>query len=107
MGIWDLKCSDGYARCGILHTKHGDYETPIFMPVGTKATVKSLMPKEIEEVSDGLILGNTYHLWLSPGADIVEAHGGIRGMMHWNGSLLTDCGGFQVFSLSDLYQYRS
>lgn len=102
MGIWDYKCSDGYARVGILHTKHGDYETPIFMPVGTKATVKSLMPNEIKEVSDGLILGNTYHLWLSPGADIVEAHGGIRGMMHWDGSLLTDCGGFQVFSLSDL-----
>ena len=102
MGIWDYKCSDGYARVGILHTKHGDYETPIFMPVGTKATVKSLMPNEIKEVSDGLILGNTYHLWLSPGADIVEEHGGIRGMMHWDGSLLTDCGGFQVFSLSEL-----
>ncbi len=102
MGIWDLKCSDGYARCGTLHTKHGDFETPIFMPVGTKATVKSLMPNEIKEVSDGLILGNTYHLWLSPGADIVEEHGGIRGMMHWDGALLTDCGGFQVFSLSEL-----
>ena len=102
MGIWELQNKDNYARLGILKTKHGSFETPIFMPVGTKATVKSLMPNEIKEVSDGLILGNTYHLWLSPGADIVEEHGGIRGMMHWDGALLTDCGGYQVFSLQEL-----
>lgn len=100
--IWDLIHTDKYARCGILHTKHGDMETPIFMPVGTQATVKSLTPEEVEEVSDGLILGNTYHLWLEPGADIVEMHGGIRGFMNWKHALLTDCGGFQVFSLSKL-----
>ena len=88
------------ARYGIMHTPHGDFETPIFMPVGTQATVKTLIPKEIEEVSDGLILGNTYHLWLQPGDEIVKEFGGIRGFMSWNGALLTDSGGFQVFSLS-------
>lgn len=89
------------ARYGVLHTPHGSFETPIFMPVGTQATVKTLEPKEIEEVSDGLILGNTYHLWLQPGDDIVKDHGGIRGFMHWPHALLTDSGGYQVFSLSD------
>jgi len=72
------------------------------MPVGTQATVKTLSPEEIKEVSEGLILGNTYHLWLQPGADIVEAHGGIRGFMQWDGALLTDSGGYQVFSLTDM-----
>ncbi len=88
------------ARYGILHTPHGDFETPIFMPVGTQATVKTLTPQEIKEVSDGLILGNTYHLWLEPGDDVIKMHGGIRGFMKWNGALLTDSGGYQVFSLS-------
>lgn len=99
---YELKhiCKQSGARYGILHTPHGSYETPIFMPVGTKATVKTLSPEEISEVSDGLILGNTYHLWLQPGEDIVKEHGGIRGFMNWDGSLLTDSGGFQVFSLS-------
>ena len=90
------------ARLGILHTPHGDFETPIFMPVGTKATVKSLSPEEIKEVSDGLILGNTYHLWLQPGDEIVRDAGGIRGFMNWDGALLTDSGGFQVFSLAKI-----
>lgn len=88
------------ARFGVLHTPHGSFETPIFMPVGTQATVKTLEPREIEEVSDGLILGNTYHLWLQPGDDIVKDHGGIRGFMKWDHALLTDSGGYQVFSLS-------
>ncbi len=88
------------ARYGILHTPHGDFETPIFMPVGTQATVKTLIPEEIEKVSDGLILGNTYHLWLQPGDEVVKEFGGIRGFMNWNHALLTDSGGFQVFSLS-------
>ncbi len=88
------------ARYGILHTPHGDFETPIFMPVGTQATVKTLTPEEVKEVSDGLILGNTYHLWLEPGDDVIKMHGGIRGFMKWNGALLTDSGGYQVFSLS-------
>ncbi|AIO19139.1 Queuine tRNA-ribosyltransferase [Candidatus Izimaplasma bacterium HR1] len=90
------------ARLGILHTPHGSFETPIFMPVGTKATVKTLENSEIKEVSDGLILGNTYHLWLEPGDEIVKDHGGIRGFSKWDGALLTDSGGFQVFSLSDI-----
>jgi len=90
------------ARVGVLQTPHGTFETPIFMPVGTKATVKTLDKDEIEEASDGLILGNTYHLWLQPGDDIVKKHGGIRGFMNWDHALLTDSGGFQVFSLSKI-----
>ncbi len=103
--VWyELKhvCKQTGARYGILHTPHGDFETPLFMPVGTQATVKSLTPEEVKEVSDGLILGNTYHLWLEPGDEIVKNHGGIRGFMNWDGALLTDSGGFQVFSLSKI-----
>jgi len=96
------ECKQTGARYGILHTPHGSFETPIFMPVGTKAAVKTLDPHEVKEVSDGLILGNTYHLWLQPGDEIVKDHGGIRGFMKWDGALLTDSGGFQVFSLSDI-----
>ncbi len=95
-------CKQTGARYGILHTPHGSFETPIFMPVGTKATVKTLENAEIKEASDGLILGNTYHLWLQPGDEIVKMHGGIRGFSQWDGALLTDSGGFQVFSLSNL-----
>ena len=103
--VWyELKhvCKQSGARYGILHTPHGDFETPIFMPVGTQATVKTLIPEEIEQVSDGLILGNTYHLWLQPGDEIIKEHGGIRGFMKWDHALLTDSGGFQVFSLSNM-----
>jgi len=101
---YELKhtCKQTGARYGILHTPHGSFETPIFMPVGTQATVKTLENSEIEEVSDGLILGNTYHLWLQPGDELVKKHGGIRGFMKWDHALLTDSGGFQVFSLSNL-----
>lgn len=101
---YELKhvCKQTGARYGILHTPHGDFETPIFMPVGTKATVKTLTPEEIEEVSDGLILGNTYHLWLQPGDELIAKAGGIRGFMNWNHALLTDSGGFQVFSLAKI-----
>jgi queuine tRNA-ribosyltransferase len=95
-------CKQTGARYGILHTPHGSFETPIFMPVGTKATVKTLENSEILEASDGLILGNTYHLWLEPGDEIVKMHGGIRGFSKWPGALLTDSGGFQVFSLSKI-----
>lgn len=103
--VWyELKhvCKQSGARYGILHTPHGDFETPIFMPVGTKATVKTLIPSEIEEVSDGLILANTYHLWLQPGDELIAQAGGVRGFMKWNHALLTDSGGFQVFSLSSI-----
>ncbi len=95
-------CKQSGARYGLLHTPSGVYETPIFMPVGTKATVKTLSVDEINEVSDGLILSNTYHLMLEPGVDVIKAHGGVKGFMNWNGSLLTDSGGFQVFSLASL-----
>ncbi len=95
-------CKQTGARLGRLTTPHGVFETPIFMPVGTQATVKTLEPSEIKEVSEGLILGNTYHLWLQPGEEIVKDHGGIRGFMDWDGALLTDSGGFQVFSLTDM-----
>lgn len=103
--VWyELKhvCAQSGARYGILHTPHGDFETPIFMPVGTKANVKTLIPEEVKEISQGLILGNTYHLWLEPGDEIVKLNGGIRGFMKWDGALLTDSGGFQVFSLSKI-----
>ncbi len=101
---YELKhvCKQTGARYGILHTPHGDFETPIFMPVGTQATVKTLIPSEIKEVSDGLILGNTYHLWLQPGDEVVKQFGGIRGFMNYDGALLTDSGGFQVFSLAKI-----
>ncbi|CCV65784.1 Queuine tRNA-ribosyltransferase [Paracholeplasma brassicae] len=99
-------CKQSGARYGLLHTPHGTFETPIFMPVGTQATVKTLTPEEIKEVSDGLILGNTYHLWLQPGDDIIKAHGGIRGFMKWDGALLTDSGGFQVFSLNSIRKIK-
>ena len=95
-------CKQSGARLGKLTTPHGVFETPFFMPVGTQATVKTLTVDEVKEVSEGLILGNTYHLWLQPGNEIIKKHGGIRGFMNWDGALLTDSGGFQVFSLSGL-----
>ena len=88
------------ARLGILHTNYGDYETPMFMPVGTQATVKTLAPEELKENKCGVILSNTYHLWLRPGEDIVDMAGGLHQFMNWNGPILTDSGGFQVFSLA-------
>ncbi len=91
------------ARRGVIHTPHGDIQTPIFMPVGTQATVKSLTPEELEEeVKAQIILSNTYHLYLRPGDEIVKEAGGLHKFMNWNKPILTDCGGFQVFSLSDL-----
>lgn len=90
------------ARLGILHTPHGDFETPMYMPVGTLATVKSLSPEELKDMGAGVILSNTYHLWLRPGEDIVEEAGGLHSFMNWNQGILTDSGGFQVFSLSEM-----
>ncbi len=94
-------CAQSGARCGILHTPHGDVETPMFMPVGTQATVKFLSPEELRDMHAGMILGNTYHLWLRPGEDVIEQAGGLHAFMHYDGPILTDSGGFQVFSLSD------
>ena len=95
-------CKQTGARYGKLHTPSGVFETPIFMPVGTQATVKSLTPEEIKDVSEGLILSNTYHLWIQPGMDVVKLHGNVKKMMNWDGALLTDSGGYQVYSLSDM-----
>ena len=89
------------ARYGILHTPHGDCEVPMFMPVGTLATVKTLSPEELKEMGAGTILGNTYHLSIRPGADVVAKAGGLHKFMNWDGPILTDSGGFQVFSLAE------
>ncbi len=90
------------ARRGIVHTPHGDIQTPIFMPVGTQATVKSMTVEELKENGAQIILSNTYHLYLRPGSKLVKKAGGLHNFMKWDRPILTDCGGFQVFSLSDL-----
>ena len=97
---YELKNKDKNARYGVLHTNYGSYETPMFMPVGTLATVKTLSPEELKEVGSGVILSNTYHLWLRPGEDIVNKAGGLHKFMNYDGPILTDSGGFQVFSLA-------
>ncbi|WP_067837302.1 tRNA guanosine(34) transglycosylase Tgt [Amphibacillus sediminis] len=97
-------CKQTGARLGRVETPHGSFETPVFMPVGTLATVKTMSPEELNEIGAKIILSNTYHLWLRPGEDIVKEAGGLHRFMNWNGSILTDSGGFQVFSLSDLRQ---
>ena len=89
------------ARLGTIENNYGTFETPMFMPVGTQATVKTLSPEELKNVNSGIILSNTYHLWLRPGEDIVEAAGGLHKFMNWDGPILTDSGGFQVFSLAN------
>lgn len=90
------------ARRGVIHTPHGDIQTPIFMPVGTQATVKSMTPEELKENGAQIILSNTYHLYLRPGDELVKEAGGLHNFMRWDKPILTDCGGFQVFSLSEL-----
>ena len=92
----------GQARVGMVHTPHGDIPTPIFIPVGTQATVKTVSPQELEDLGARIILSNTYHLFLRPGADLVAALGGLHGFMDWHHPILTDSGGFQVFSLGHL-----
>ena len=94
-------CKQSGARTGILHTPHGDVETPMFMPVGTQATVKFVSPEELKNLGSGVVLANTYHLWLRPGEDIVDQAGGVQKFMNYKGPMLTDSGGFQVFSLAD------
>jgi queuine tRNA-ribosyltransferase len=97
---FEVTARDGRARVGRLVTPHGLVETPCFMPVGTKATVKAVEPRQLAELGAQVVLGNTYHLYFRPGTDIVAAHGGLHGFMRWNGPILTDSGGFQVFSLA-------
>ncbi|MGD9894618.1 MAG: tRNA guanosine(34) transglycosylase Tgt, partial [Dehalococcoidia bacterium] len=97
-----LEHTDGRARSGRLQTPHGDVQTPVFMPVGTQATVKTLTPNDLRTSGAGMILGNAYHLLLRPGPEIVRDAGGLHRFMAWDGPILTDSGGFQVFSLGHL-----
>lgn len=101
MSSFVLTATDGEARAGVLRTAHGDIPTPAFMPVGTKATVKAVHPDELREVGAHVILANSYHLHFRPGADVVESLGGLHAFSGWDGPILTDSGGFQVFSLRD------
>ncbi len=102
---YELKhvCKQTGARRGVIHTPHGDIDTPVFMPVGTQATVKSMTPEELkEDVKAQIILGNTYHLFLRPGSKLIREAGGLHKFMNWDRAILTDSGGYQVFSLGDL-----
>src|SRR5215208_377027 len=99
---FELLATLGDARAGILHTPRGDIPTPVFMPVGTAGTVKAMTFDELraEPLDARIILGNTYHLYLRPGLEVIEAAGGLHGFTRWDGPILTDSGGFQVFSLA-------
>jgi queuine tRNA-ribosyltransferase len=94
-----LHQQDGLARRGTVHLAHGDVQTPAFMPVGTYGTVKAMTPRDLKDIDAHIVLGNTFHLWLRPGLDVIAAHGGLHKFMGWDGPILTDSGGFQVFSL--------
>ena len=96
------ECPTTGARAGRLHTPHGTFDTPLFMPVGTQASVKAMSPHELEEMGADIILSNTYHLFLRPGENLVKEAGGLHSFMNWDKGILTDSGGFQVFSLSDM-----
>mgnify|MGYP002075953410 CR=1 FL=1 len=98
---FDLLARQGSARAGTFYTPHGPIHTPVFAPVGTQATVKAVTPAQLKEIGASLVLSNTYHLYLRPGADLVAEFGGVHEFMQWSGPMLTDSGGFQVFSLSD------
>src|SRR5450432_2951053 len=97
-----VTASDGAARRGTLTLAHGVVETPAFMPVGTYGTVKAMSPAELRQIGAEIVLGNTFHLWLRPGLEVIAAHGGLHRFMGWDGPILTDSGGFQVFSLGKL-----
>ena len=101
MTAFTVTTTDGAARTGVLRTAHGEIPTPAFMPVGTKATVKTLHPDEVRELGASVVLANTYHLTFRPGADVIERLGGLHAFSGWDGPILTDSGGFQVFSLRD------
>lgn len=102
MDFFKVSHTSNKARAGIIKTAHGEIETPIFMPVGTRGTVKGLWQHELEELGSQIILGNTYHLFLRPGHELIGKMGGLHSFMNWKKPILTDSGGFQVFSLSDL-----
>jgi len=103
---YELSHRDGKARAGVITTPHGDIKTPVFMPVGTQATVKTMNPEEVRELGADIILGNTYHLFLRPGDDVVAKFGGLHKFMNWPHPILTDSGGFQVFSLGAIRKIR-
>ena len=106
-GTFELLARDGHARAGLLHTAHGVIETPIFMPVGTVGSVKALAPDDLEAIGAQIILGNTYHLYLRPGDELVARRGGLHKFIRWNKPILTDSGGFQAFSLSKLNKMKA
>lgn len=99
---FELLTTDGNARRGRVTLNHGVVETPVFMPVGTYGSVKAMSPLELNEIGAQIILGNTFHLWLRPGLDVVQTHGGLHKFIGWDKPILTDSGGFQVFSLGEL-----
>ncbi len=99
---FQVTAGDGAARCGVLETAHGAIETPVFMPVGTYGAVKGMAPDELRGLGAQVVLGNTFHLWLRPGLNVIAAHGGLHRFMGWDGPILTDSGGFQVFSLGEM-----
>ena len=101
MSAFTLTAQDGYARAGVVHTAHGDVQTPAFLPVGTKGTVKTVDPDELRALGAQIVLGNSYHLRFRPGDDLIAELGGLHAFMAWDGPILTDSGGFQVFSLRD------
>jgi len=102
MPLYERQATDGHARAGRLTLPHGVVETPIFMPVGTYGAVKGLAPQMLERLGAQIVLGNTFHLWLRPGLEVMAAHGGLHWFMNWRRPILTDSGGFQVWSLGDL-----
>ena len=103
---FDLLATDGRARRGRLTFPRGVVETPAFMPVGTYGTVKGMLPRDIEAIGAQMILGNTFHLWLRPGTKVVQEHGDLHNFMQWQGPILTDSGGFQVFSLGAMRKIK-
>lgn len=103
---FELKTSDGLARRGTLNFDRGQVQTPAFMPVGTCGTVKGLSPEEVKDLHAEIILGNTFHLWLRPGTEVIKAHGDLHDFMNWKGPILTDSGGFQVFSLGKIRKIK-
>ncbi|CAM3096123.1 tRNA guanosine(34) transglycosylase Tgt [Streptobacillus ratti] len=103
---YNLEKKDGQARAGVIETPHGIIHTPVFMPVGTQATVKTMTPEELEEIGAEIILGNTYHLYLRPGDELIARFGHLHNFMNWKRPILTDSGGFQIFSLGDLRKIK-
>ncbi|MGD8808002.1 MAG: tRNA-guanine transglycosylase, partial [Gammaproteobacteria bacterium] len=99
---FELLATDGAARRGRIRFERGTVETPAFMPVGTYASVKAMTPQELVDLGSQIVLANTFHLMLRPGVDVIERHGGLHGFMNWQGPILTDSGGFQVWSLESL-----